>query len=170
MEGNIPNRPKMVIIGAPHTSNWDALYGFAAFLAYGAKISWMAKHTLFKGFWGKLLIALGGVPIQRSKNHGLVDQMVSEFKTRSSLLLVVTPEGTRKRVEQWKTGFYVIAQKAHVPILMGFMDYSRKRLGFGPLLEPGGDVKADMRAFQDFYGSLKGRNEGDFNPEIVIAT
>ncbi len=165
-EGEIPNVSKMVMICAPHTSNWDALYGFAAVVAMGLKLSWMAKHSIFKWPIRRPLMALGGMPIERSGSHGLVDQIISEFEKRQQLILALTPEGTRKRVPRWKTGFYIIAEQAKVPIATSFIDYSNRTLGFGPLIEISGDLDADMEKLEKFYRSKKGKRVENFNTKI----
>ncbi len=164
--GELPDCPKLVMIGAPHTSNWDALYGFAALLATGLRISWLGKHTLFRWPLRKLIMALGGIPIERSARHGLVEQIVAEFERRDQLVLVLTPEGTRKRVEKWKTGFHAIARQAGAPILLGYLDYGNRRIGFGPAIELSGDMEKDMGRIEDFYRSITGKRPEMFNPSI----
>lgn len=164
--GELPDCPKLVMIGAPHTSNWDALYGFAALLATGVKISWLAKHTLFKWPRRRLLMALGGIPVERSTSHGIVEQIVAEFQRRDRLILVLTPEGTRKRVDKWKTGFYAIARQAGAPILLAYLDYKSKRLGFGPLVELSGDMEKDLTKMENFYRTITGKRPEMYNPSI----
>ncbi|MCZ6819930.1 MAG: lysophospholipid acyltransferase family protein [Calditrichaeota bacterium] len=165
-EGAPPDESKFITIDAPHTSNWDAIWGISVLLAMGLKIHWMAKHTLFQNPLRRLLFWLGGVPIDRTKSHGVVDQMVDEFQKRDKFVIGITPEGTRKRVPTWKTGFYFMAMSAHVPIVMAFMDYHRKVLGFGPVLNPSGDLAADMKQFETFYAGITGKNPENYNPAI----
>lgn len=167
MEGEVPNHPKFIIIGAPHTSNWDAVYGFAAIFALRLRINWMAKHTLFKKPFRSLLTWMGGVPVDRTASHGVVDQTIAAFEKREQFIIAITPEGTRKKVNKWKTGFYYIALKAKVPIVMGFLDYSRKALGFGPLIHPTGNIDADMEKIQSFYSKIKPKRPENFNVRIA---
>lgn len=166
-EGAPPDEAKFVIIAAPHTSNWDAFYGLSAVLALGLDARWMAKHTLFKGVVGKLLQWLGGVPIRRDASYGVVHKVGSLFKEKKQFALAITPEGTRKKVKNWKTGFYYIALEASVPIAMGFLDYSRRVLGFGPTLAPSGDLSADFEKFQIFYAKVVARRPEKFNPVLL---
>jgi len=166
-KGELPNMPKFIIIGAPHTSNWDAFYGFAALLALGIRIRWMAKHTLFPKPLRGLLIRCGGIPVDRTANHGVVEQINDAVTASSGMILLVTPEGTRKRVEKWKTGFYHMAKLAGIPIVLGFIDYSRKHLGFGPALIPTDDKAEDMMTIRDFYSGVKGKVPENFNENIL---
>ncbi len=157
-EGEIPNLSKMVVIGAPHTSNWDFLVGMATLLGLGFDVQWIGKHTLFRPPFGGVMRLLGGVPVNRETSEGLVAQVAEAFKQRERFALGVTPEGTRKRVEKWKTGFYFIAHGAGVPILPAFFDYPRKRVGVGPLLHPSGDLEADLATLRAFYAPFQGKN------------
>ena len=117
VEGEIPNLSKFVIIGAPHTSNWDFPVAMALVLAIGLDAHWIGKHTLFRWPFGGLMRRLGGVPVVRSERRGEVDQIVEQFKDHERMVFGLSPEGTRRRVERWKTGFYHIALGAGVPIL-----------------------------------------------------
>ncbi len=164
VEGEPPADPKCVVIAAPHTSNWDGVYMLAVAWAMGMRISWMGKHTLFKGWRGPVLAALGGIPVDRRARHDVVEQMVQRFAESEALLLAIPPEGTRKRTEQWKSGFYWIAQGAHVPIYLSFLDYGRKVAGIGPSFVPSGDVEADVAKLKAFYGPLKGKFPENFGP------
>jgi 1-acyl-sn-glycerol-3-phosphate acyltransferase len=119
----MPDCGKLVIIAAPHTSNWDFVFGMTGAFALGLELHWMGKHTLFKPPLGGVMRWLGGLAIDRRAAHGVVEQVADEFARRGQLLLVVTPEGTRSKVERWKTGFWHIARAAGVPILLGGLDY-----------------------------------------------
>lgn len=155
-EGGIPDKHHFVLIAAPHTSNWDLAYMLAFSWIVGVKLSWMGKHTLFKGLKGKALLAMGGIPVDRRAANGLVGQMVDVFAARDELILAIPPEGTRGHVERWKSGFYYIAKGAGVPIVMGYLDYENKIGGFGPTLWPSDDVVADMDQFRAFYADKRG--------------
>jgi 1-acyl-sn-glycerol-3-phosphate acyltransferase len=154
----MPDCGKLVIIAAPHTSNWDFVFGMTGAFALGLELHWMGKHTLFKPPLGGVMRWLGGLAIDRRAAHGVVEQVADEFARRGQLLLVVTPEGTRSKVERWKTGFWHIARAAGVPILLGGLDYGRKRLVFGPLLEPGESLEEDMALIQAHYRGMPPRH------------
>lgn len=165
--GEFPNLPKLVLIGAPHTSNWDGFYGAATLMAIGLRVNWMGKNSLFPKPIAWLLRKLGGIPINRQISTGVVDQMLEVFQASDTLVLLMTPEGTRKRVKKWKTGFYYMAKKAEVPIVLGFVDYARKQLGFGPCIQPSADMIADFKKIRNFYADLTGKRAHLFNPDIL---
>ncbi len=156
-EGDKPTENRFVLIAAPHTSNWDLLYLLAFASAYSLRISFMAKHTLFRPPTGWLLSALGGIPVKRNRNQNMVDQMADVFESSENLILVVPAEGTRSYSPYWKSGFYRIAEKAGVPIIPSFLDYKRKAGGFGPPLHPSGDLRGDMDVLRKFYNGRAGK-------------
>lgn len=164
IEGERPKAESFVLIAAPHTSNWDFPYMLAFATVFDIKISWLAKHSLFYPPMGWLTRALGGIPIVRHKNRKVVDDMVQLFKDNPELVLAVPTEGTRGRVEYWKSGFYHIAVGAGVPIVPSYLDYGNKRGGFGPELQPSGDLQADMGILREFYGPMSGKSPEDFGP------
>ena len=145
-EGRLPNLPQYVVIAAPHTSNWDFPITMALAFAYRMKMYWMGKNTLFRWPFGGLMKWLGGIPIDRSKSQDVVAQCVKIFRERARMVMVIPPEGTRKKVRYWKTGFYYIAKGANLPIVLGFLDYLRKAGGFGPTFMPTGNIEADLKA------------------------
>jgi 1-acyl-sn-glycerol-3-phosphate acyltransferase len=151
ISGQLPNRKKMVIIVAPHTSNWDFVIGIAAYLAMGIRTTWFGKHTIFVGLFGRLLKWLGGIPVKRTQNHGFVGQMSDAFKKADRMLLALSPEGTRKKTTQWKKGFYFIAHESGVPILLISLDFSRKVLELGPLIVPDGNYDVQIREIKDYF-------------------
>lgn len=156
--GTPPPYDKYVLVGAPHTSNWD----FALFILiggyFGIRPSFTAKDSLFRPApMGWFMRAIGGVAIDRSKSNNLVTQAVEAFRTHDEFILLVTPEGTRKWSPRWKTGFYHIAMGAGVPIGLSYVDYEKKIGGFGPILMPTGDVEQDLDAVQEFYADKKGK-------------
>jgi 1-acyl-sn-glycerol-3-phosphate acyltransferase len=155
--GARPECDRYVLIAAPHTSNWDfpLMLVFAA--AFDIKVTWMAKHSLFYPPMGWIMRLMGGMPIIRHKNQNVVDAMVEAFDLQSHLVLVVPTEGTREKLEYWKSGFYHIARQAKVPIVPSFLDYGSKRGGFGPALAMTGNVQSDMQYFRDFYQGMKGK-------------
>jgi len=164
LEGAKPDCPRYVLIAAPHTSNWDfpLMLLFAA--AFDMKVTWMAKHSLFWPPLGWVMRGLGGMPIKRDKNTRTVDGMIDAFSQRTELVLVVPTEGTRARADYWKSGFYHIARQADVPVVPSFLDFGRKRGGFGPALTTTGDVIADMDYFRGFYRGMEGKFPNLFGP------
>jgi 1-acyl-sn-glycerol-3-phosphate acyltransferase len=156
-EGRRPAARRYVLIAAPHTSNWDMFFLLALATVFDVKISFMAKHQLFRGPMGWAMRKLGGIPVRRDRRHNLVDQMARELTERSDLGLVVPAEGTRGYVPHWKSGFYHIALTAQVPIVFGYLDYARKRGGFGPEMIPTGNVGEDMDVIRDFYSPISGK-------------
>ena len=157
LEGSRPVPRGFVLIAAPHTTNWDLVYFLAHSWGFGISPSWMGKHTLFRGPLGPVMRWLGGVPVFRARAGGLVAQMADAFTQNPDLVLTVPPEGTRGRATHWKSGFYQIARAARVPIVMGYLDYERRRGGLGPLLVPGDDLTADMDAIRAFYADKHGK-------------
>jgi 1-acyl-sn-glycerol-3-phosphate acyltransferase len=147
-EGSIPDQPRCVMIVAPHTSNWDFVVGIFAKLALGLRARFIAKHTLFRGPFGWALRWLGGIPVDRRAPRGLLEKVVEAMRAAGQMYLVVTPEGTRKKVPAWKGGFYRIAQGAGVPILPVAFDYRKRAIAFGPLFHPSGDYEADLPALR----------------------
>ena len=164
LEGARPNAPRYVLIAAPHTSNWDFPLMLLYAAAFDMKVSWMAKHSLFWPPMGWLMRALGGIPIVRHRNVNTVDAMVEAFKEKAELILLVPAEGTRARVEYWKSGFYHIARRAGVPIVPSFLDFAQKRGGFGPAMALSGDISADMDRFREFYRDYHGKFPARFGP------
>src|SRR2546425_2889223 len=144
IKGEALTYKKFVLIAAPHTSNWDFPFMLATAYAMRARISWFGKDTLFTPPWGWLMRRLGGIPVDRRAPHSLVTQMAEKLKNSNDLILAVPPEGTRKRVNDWKSGFYHIAYEADVPIGLGYLDYERKLCGLGMFVKPSGDIVEDM--------------------------
>lgn len=153
ISGELPDIPQAVVIAAPHTSNWDGLYGLAAIQALRLRISVLGKHSLFVGPLGWLLRYLGVIPVDRSSHHGMVSEIVDHFRRSPALFLAVAPEGTRHAAERWKTGFYQIAREARVPILMVGFDYALREIRILGTLTPGEDQDADM---ERIYAAFRG--------------
>jgi len=149
--GEMPDIPRFVLIVAPHTSNWDFLHGLGAkgVLRLGARF--LGKHTLFRGPVGVFLRWLGGIAVDRRAAHGIVGESVRAFAEAEQLCLVLTPEGTRAWVKEWKSGFYRIAVGASVPILVVKFDYRSKSVVLGPLFQPTGDYERDLPLIQREY-------------------
>lgn len=158
LSGDIPDARKYVIIAAPHTSNWDLPMTLAIVFAFRIKIYFLAKHTLFTPPFGIFLRWLGGIPVDRSKAGNFVEQAVELFAKNDDLILLVPPEGTRKQVRTWKSGFYHIANGAKVPIALGFIDFKRKLAGLGGTYVPSGNFESDLLNIQAFYADISGKN------------
>ena len=150
-EGQLPDVDKLVVIAAPHTSNWDLPILLSLSFALRAKASWLGKHSLFRWPFGSVFRWMGGVPVYRSASKNVVAQSVETFRNNDKMILTIPPEGTRSKVHHWKTGFYYIALGAEVPISLGFIDYKRKVAGVGPTIYPSGDIEADFNVIRNFY-------------------
>ena len=155
--GDLPDVPKVVISVAPHTTNWDFVVGVMALWALDIKISFLGKHTLFRGLFGRWMRSIGGIPVDRSQSHGIVGETVAAFDRVDRMVLAIAPEGTRQLDKGFKTGFLRIAHDAKAPVLLAYFDFSRKVVGFGPLFMPGGDVDSDMKQILDFYRPIRGK-------------
>ncbi len=155
-----PIPPKCVMIAAPHTSNWDFPITMAMAADHGIDIRWLGKSQMFVPVFGALFRWLGGISVERSSASGLVGDLAAEFSRHDELILVVPAEGTRSKVDYWKSGFYRIAEQAGVPIVCAFVDKATRSGGFGPVIMPSGDVTADMDLIRAFYADKTG-----FKPE-----
>jgi len=158
--GEIPDAPKLVVIVAPHSTNWDVIWGLLLKVGMRLDIRFIGKRQAF--FWplGSLLRSFGGIPIDRSAAHGVVGEMAGLFAQQERLWLALAPEGTRKKVQKWKSGFWHIARKAGVPILPAYFHYPQRTIGFGPLFHPSDDLDADMAKIREFYRPWQGKNRG----------
>jgi 1-acyl-sn-glycerol-3-phosphate acyltransferase len=147
----VPNVPRCVAIVAPHTSNWDFVVGLAALLALGLRGRFLAKDTLFRPPLGTFLRWMGGLPVDRATPDGVVEQAVSSLRKGEPTILALAPEGTRKRVERWKTGFYRIAVGAGVPIWPVALDYRTRTVRLHAGFATSGDLEADLTRLQSIY-------------------
>ncbi len=148
---------KKVLIVAPHTSNWDFPIGLLARGILNDKIKYVGKHTLFKPPFGWLMKWLGGIPVNRQKSTNFVRSVVDLYAQRDALTIVLAPEGTRKKVEKFKTGFYFIAQLARIPIIMIKFDYMNKTVHFADPFYPTEDPDTDLNYIQDHFRGVKGK-------------
>ncbi len=158
VSGRFPDAPRVVLIAAPHSSWWDGVWGLLLKVALGVDIAFMGKRELFRGPLGWLLRRLGGIPIERDSAHGLVDEMARRFRTSERLWLGIAPEGTRRQVSEWRTGFWHIARTAGVPILPVAFDYPTRTITIGTLLQPSAELDVDLAALRAFYAPFHGRN------------
>ena len=153
---------KYIICLAPHTSNWDFLIGQLYNSAKGLGSNFLMKKEWF--FWplGPIFKSMGGIPVFRQKRTSMTDAMAETAKSVDNFKLCITPEGTRKRVEEWKKGFYFIALKAGIPILLYGVDYERKLIQCTRTIIPSGDLEADMREIKLYFKNFKGRKPENF--------
>ncbi len=157
MEGELPG-PKCVLIGAPHTSNWDLPIAMLLFWSLEVGARWVGKHTIFRWPIGALMRGLGGIPLDRTNTENFVNEIVDRFNASERLVLALAPEGTRKHTDYWRSGFYWIAHGAGVPIALAYADYASKVGGIGPSIMPSGDIEADMEKIRAFYADKVGRH------------
>ncbi|MGH7561794.1 MAG: lysophospholipid acyltransferase family protein [Gemmatimonadales bacterium] len=158
VEGGLPDLPRFVVIAAPHSSAWDFPIGIAVVFALRLDVRFIGKAELFRGPLGVLMRWLGGIPVDRSRPQGVVDDVVARFRTEDRLVLAIAPEGTRKPVTRWKTGFHRIALEAGVPIVPGVFDNGRRAIRFLPPFTPTGDVDADISALRALYAGVQRRD------------
>jgi 1-acyl-sn-glycerol-3-phosphate acyltransferase len=135
--------------------------------AVGLRFSWAGKHTIFRGPLRMILRSIGGIPVDRRIRSGFIGQMTELFDSKESMILAITPEGTRSKVPYWKTGFYYIALNAKVPITLGYLDYKEKKLGMGYTFFPSGDIEKDMEIVRAFYKGKIGRHP-EHQGEIAV--
>lgn len=154
---------KAVMIAAPHTSNWDFFYARAAFFIMDIPVKATVKKESFKGIMGPILRWFGAIPVDRNrkvgslkKKNSMVDAMIALFD-RDELVVMITPEGTRKYAPKWKTGFYHLAVGANVPIVLGYLDYKEKHAGIGPIIYPTGNLEEDLEKILQFYRTKTGK-------------
>jgi 1-acyl-sn-glycerol-3-phosphate acyltransferase len=167
MGENPPALRKLVVVAAPHTSWWDGIWMVTAAWWWDLPLSWFVKDNVApKGFrW--LFRLVGAILVNRSSPQGLVEQMAEEFRKHDELVLAVPPEGTRKKGQYWKSGFYYIAKEAKVPVCYALLDYGKRFISFGPCFEPTGNVKSDMDIAREFYREAKGLYEEKFTPPLM---
>jgi 1-acyl-sn-glycerol-3-phosphate acyltransferase len=162
---NVPKEKKYILVVAPHTSWTDFAIGKIALTAMNVKTTFLIKKELFFFPLGDYLKYLGGYPVNRKNAANLTDKLAEYIKEKEEIAFLITPEGSRKRVETWKRGFYYIALKAEVPLALGYLDFGARKGGIGPIFHPTGNYEADLKEIQKFYRGMKGRRKGRFNLE-----
>lgn len=160
IQGPVPDLGKAVVIAAPHSSNWDGLWGLAAKMALGLEARILGKDKLFWWPLGAILHHMGVVPLDRSSPQGTVGQAVDMIRNTPRIWFALAPEGTRKPVKEWKSGFIRIARLAEVPIVLAYFHYPERVIGFGAPFQPSGDDAADMAAIRQWYRPWRGKNRG----------
>ncbi|HEY5891416.1 MAG TPA: 1-acyl-sn-glycerol-3-phosphate acyltransferase [Acidimicrobiia bacterium] len=165
--GELPSDAKFIVIGAPHTSNWDFVIYLAAVAHWDFKPRYLAKHTLFEGPFGWLFRRWGGISVDRRQPGGLIGQVSAEFDAADQLVLAIAPEGTREAVPYWKSGFLTIANEVGAPILPVKVDYVRKQITLGLPIAHRGDIDDTMAQLRVFYQGASGKNAVGMGPVRV---
>lgn len=160
--GQLPDLPRQVVIVAPHTSNWDFIIGILAVFALDIKAHWIGKHTLFFPPLKTVMEWLGGIPVNRSVPNDLIQSTAERFSREEQFILGIAPEGTRRKVDKWKKGYYRIAVGAGVPITCAGLDYRTRCICFGPTILPTGDHDADFTTISQFYSGINGKHPEKF--------
>jgi len=158
VDGKLPDLPKFVLIGAPHTSNWDFVLFLGVIFTLRANVRFMGKAELFRFPIGWFFRYCGGVPVDRKKSTGLVEQMVEACNQSDKFILTIAPEGTRHHVTKWKRGFYHIAKSAGIPIVMAIVDGKNKKVHIGQVFHPTEDIETDLTKIQGFFAGVAGIN------------
>lgn len=157
-EGAFPDVRKLVVAVAPHTSNWDFFLGAAAMFALDIKINFIGKHTIFVWPFSPILRWMGGIPVDRTSAHGVVGEAVDTFRNVPERVLAIAPEGTRRKVERYRTGFLHIARGAGVPVLLVGLDYAARCVRIGPVLEVGADIEAERIRVEAHFAKIPARH------------
>lgn len=158
IEGQLPDIPKFILVGAPHTSNWDFLLFLGAIFHLKANVKFMGKAELFRNPFGWFFYWCGGIPVDRKKSQGLVEQMVDACNRSDKFILTIAPEGTRHHVTEWKRGFYHIAKNADIPIVMAIVDGKKKALRVGQVFNLTDNMEEDIKTVQGFFSGMTGIN------------
>jgi len=152
-----PPPSSYVLIGAPHTSNWDFIVALLLIAAEGIPARIVGKDTLFRGPMGIIMRSIDAIPVNRRERTNFVDQVAARFDEADELVIAIAPEGTRKKASRWRTGFYYIALKADVPVMMAYLDYENKVCGIRASMKPTGDIQGDFKKIRDYYTGIKGK-------------
>lgn len=163
--GQFPDTNKVILAVAPHTSNWDFFVGVAAMFGLGMKAHWLGKHSIFVWPIKRILVAMGGIPVNRKAAQDVVSQVADRFHGAESLILALAPEGTRKSTPKLKTGFIRMAVAGEVPVFLVGFDYATKTIVLGELYHPTGDIDADEAAVREYFYQFKGKNPGQYCPK-----
>lgn len=159
---------KYLVIAAPHTSNWDFPIAILARFSQGVMINFIGKKSLFKPPFGFFFRVLGGRPVDRSKSKNVVQSLIEVYESSDSFKFALSPEGTRKKVSTWKTGFYHVAKGANVPIVMATLDFGKKEILVNDPYYLTDDMQADFTYFHEFYKNVKGKNPEQFDPDFHL--
>jgi 1-acyl-sn-glycerol-3-phosphate acyltransferase len=158
VKGQVPDEERIVIIAAPHTSNWDFILAMLAIFGLNIKLRWLGKHSIFKPGFKFFFEWLGGIPVYRDNPSTLIENVVDIVKKEKSIVIAMTPEGTRKKVKRWKTGFLRIAKQTKSKILLISIDAPTRSIEIGKIFNPTGDSEEDLEFIQKYYSSFRGIN------------
>ena len=158
VKGQVPDEERIVIIAAPHTSNWDFILAMLAIFGLNIKLRWLGKHSIFKPGFKFFFEWLGGIPVYRDNPSTLIENVVDIVKKEKSIVIAMTPEGTRKKVKRWKTGFLRIAKQTKSKILLISIDAPTRSIEIGKIFNPSGDSEKDLEFIQKYYSSFRGIN------------
>tara|TARA_R110001583_G_scaffold51266_1_gene160158 strand:- start:112 stop:672 length:561 start_codon:yes stop_codon:yes gene_type:complete len=150
----LPTEKHYVLLGYPHTSNWDFILAMLFKFGTGLHFNWVAKHSLFRWPFGGLMRALGGIPVNRNRTRGFTAELALSIKQRSQMSIVIAPEGTRGYTKHWRSGFYHLARSANIPVALGYICYQSKRIGIGPVIHLSNDPDADLAKIGAFYANI----------------
>lgn len=170
LEDQSPQTHRYVLIAYPHTSNWDFVLGMLAKWAMNMPLNWVAKHSMFWGPFKPLFMAIGGIPLNREKSKGFIQKNIELFEEREQFVLGLMPEGTRSKTDHLKTGFYRIAHGANVPLVLAYLDYKKKRIGVGQVINLSGDIDADFEIIKTFYRDKTGCRPENASDLIIKTT
>ena len=165
VEITVPDYDKCIICVAPHTSNWDFILGKLAYASVGRKAGFLMKEAWFVWPLGYFFRAIGGIAVPKKRGAKLTEYIIDKFRNEPKMHLAVTPEGTRSKVTEWRTGFLRIAQGAGVPVVLGVIDAARKKISVVTEFTPTGDTEADMRAIKDYYRGYEGIKPEKFSAD-----
>lgn len=158
IEGEVPDLPKFLMVGAPHTSNWDYVLTLLVLGDLQADLHYVIKNSVVEGPFGSLIQKWGGISVDRANTQGFVQKMVEEFESRDTFILAIMPTGTRSAKKEWRSGFYYIALQAGVPVMLVTFDYGNKVMRLGPTIELSGDYEADLALIQSKYEGVRGKH------------
>ena len=169
IKGKVPDEERIVIIAAPHTSNWDFILAMLAIFGLNIKVRWLGKNSIFKPGFKKFFEWLGGIPVYRDNPSSLIENVVNIVKKERSIVIAMTPEGTRKKVKRWKTGFLRIAKQTHSKILLISIDAPTKSIEIGKIFNPTGNSEEDLAYIQKYYSTFRGIKIFTlFNEKVLI--
>ena len=157
LKGNIPNNDRIILVAGPHTSNWDFLLALAFIFGLNLNVYWIGKHTLFKNGFSKLMRKLGGIPVDRKSPELLMNEVSNIVKKQQGVIIAISPEGTRKKVERLKSGFLRIAEATNSQIMLTGIDFESKLIHLGKLFEPSGNTESDLLNVHNYFRQFKGK-------------
>ena len=156
-KGDIPRSDRIILVAGPHTSNWDFLLALAFIFGLNLNVFWIGKHTLFKNGFSKIMRKLGGIPVDRASPELLINEVSHIVKRHQGVIIAISPEGTRKKVERLKSGFLRIAKTTNSQILLAGIDFESKLIHLGKLFQPSGNTESDLLNVHNYFRQFKGK-------------